>query len=85
MEYECRNCKNYKGDCGNHFVDQNGHINYEIPRESCYVNRVSPFCFEPSNEYKKELFKKDVEKILGEYTPEQIEAAMKLLKKQSEK
>lgn len=46
--------------------------------------RAPSSCFEPSDEYKKELFKKDVEKILGEHTPEQIEAAMKLLKKQSE-
>lgn len=31
---ECKNCKNYKDNCGCHFIDSNGHIDYEIPRES---------------------------------------------------
>ena len=31
---KCKNCKNYIGDCKHHFKDSNGHIDYEIPRES---------------------------------------------------
>ena len=33
MNPECKNCTNYKEDCGHHFKDENGHINYEIPSE----------------------------------------------------
>lgn len=35
MEIECRNCKLYEGDCGHHFKDGNGHIDYDCPRETC--------------------------------------------------
>lgn len=31
MTTVCKNCKLYKGDCGHHFVDGNGHIDYDIP------------------------------------------------------
>lgn len=34
MEEGCRNCKRYKGDCGHHFVDSEGHTNFYIPEES---------------------------------------------------
>lgn len=33
MTTVCKNCKLYKGDCGHHFVDGNGHIDYYIPDE----------------------------------------------------
>lgn len=35
-EVKCKDCAKYKGNCGNHFKDTNGHINYEIPAESMY-------------------------------------------------
>lgn len=46
-EPECKNCKHYKGNCGHHHVDSlTGHINYEIPAERMYVNKVDPSCYE---------------------------------------
>lgn len=30
---ECKNCKNYEGDCGYHFKDSNKHTNFDIPSE----------------------------------------------------
>lgn len=33
-ELECKTCKKYEGNCGNHFIDPfKHHINYEIPAE----------------------------------------------------
>lgn len=29
----CKDCISYAGDCGRHYKDQFGHINYEIPAE----------------------------------------------------
>lgn len=29
----CKDCISYDGDCGRHYKDQFGHINYEIPAE----------------------------------------------------
>lgn len=34
MNNQCKSCKKYKGDCGNHFKDWLGHIDYNIPSES---------------------------------------------------
>lgn len=33
MNEQCKICKKYKGDCGHHFKDDLGHINYDIPSE----------------------------------------------------
>ena len=44
MNEQCKVCKKYKGDCGHHFKDDLGHINYDIPSEyACdpYGNCVS--------------------------------------------
>lgn len=30
---KCKNCTKYKNDCGHHFKDSNGHINYDCPAE----------------------------------------------------
>ena len=32
---QCNNCMKFKGDCGYHFRDNQGHIIYDCPRESC--------------------------------------------------
>lgn len=32
---ECRNCRSYEGDCKHHFIDNRGHIHYDIPSNSC--------------------------------------------------
>lgn len=34
MATVCKNCKLYKGDCGHHFVDNSGHIHWDVPKES---------------------------------------------------
>lgn len=33
MNDQCKVCKKYKGDCGHHFKDDLGHIDYDIPSE----------------------------------------------------
>ena len=33
MNEQCKVCKKYKWDCGHHFTDDLGHINYDIPSE----------------------------------------------------
>ena len=30
---DCKSCKRYQGDCGYHFMDSDGHIVWDIPRE----------------------------------------------------
>lgn len=43
--YDCKYCKKYKGDCGNHHVDSNGHTDFEIASSS-YCDKYSiPICF----------------------------------------
>lgn len=32
---QCNNCTKFKGDCGYHFRDSQGHIIYDCPSESC--------------------------------------------------
>ena len=32
---QCKNCMKFKGDCGHHFRDEQGHIVYDCPSESC--------------------------------------------------
>lgn len=44
MMQQCKTCKKYKGDCGNHFKDEFNHIDFDIPSEcACdqYGNCVS--------------------------------------------
>lgn len=58
----CKNCVNYKGDCGGHFVDENGHIHYEIASSGS-------FCYG----YKETRSKWQVAlDLLNEGKPEQI-------------
>lgn len=33
MNEQCKVCKKYKYDCGHHFKDDLGHIDYDIPSE----------------------------------------------------
>lgn len=56
MEIECRNCKLYEGDCGHHFKDGNGHINYDCPSEGCCDRYGQCACYEEKrNEYQIQL------------------------------
>lgn len=70
---ECKDCKHYKGDCGNHFIDWNNHINYEIPCEGA-------MCFEPSKEFLKKQKEQRIREIIKEYSVDEIEAAARHLK-----
>ena len=42
MNEQCKICNKYKGDCGHHFKDDLGHIDYDIPSE--YVCDVCSDC-----------------------------------------
>ena len=48
MNSVCKDCQLYKGDCGNHFVDRDEHIHYDVPNEVMYDGVFSnlPKCFE---------------------------------------
>ena len=52
----CKNCAKYKGNCGNHFKDCNGHTLWDVPSESMFDGVIGniPSCFEPSIQYKEE-------------------------------
>ena len=58
----CKNCANYKGDCGSHFVDGNGHINYEIASNGSFCEGYE----ETRNKWQVAL------DLLNEGKPEQI-------------
>lgn len=58
----CKNCANYKGDCGRHFVDGNGHINYEIASNGSFCEGYE----ETRNKWQVAL------DLLNEGKPEQI-------------
>lgn len=58
----CKNCANYKGDCGGHFVDENGHINYEIASNGSFCEGYE----ETRNKWQVAI------DLLNEGKPEQI-------------
>lgn len=60
-------CKNFKGDCGNHFVDLNGHTNFDIPSESKLDHYNIPVCFEDTRTKFMELHDRMKEEGLGIY------------------
>ena len=41
MIQQCIICKKYKGDCGHHFKDDSGHIDYDIPSEYIYIYMIN--------------------------------------------
>ena len=78
MEAECVNCKHYKGDCGKHHKDCNGHIDYDIPAEYMYDHGWLS-CFDPSEEYIRKR-QEERAKELSKYPIEIIERALELAK-----
>ena len=64
---DCKYCKKYKGDCGNHFIDSNGHINFEIPKETILDKYNNPTCFEDTRTKYKELYDRMKEDGICEY------------------
>lgn len=62
QKYECASCANYKDDCGFHQIDENGHINYEIPNETMSMNGMP--CYK---KMRKELNKSiDADSIINQ-------------------
>ena len=49
MVDSCVNCKHYKDNCGNHFINDEGHINYTLPSPFLCENGIIK-CFELSDE-----------------------------------
>lgn len=73
MKEECKNCKYYEGDCGNHHIDFNRHINYDIPAE--YVTN----CFQPSEKFINKL-KEEKVKQLSDFPLDILEKALEMAK-----
>ena len=75
----CKNCAKYEGNCGNHFIDWNGHINYDISNEA-----FDGSCFIPSEEYKEELKENIAKEIVDNYSIESIKRALAILETETE-
>lgn len=83
---DCRDCKNYKGNCGKHFIDWNNHINYDIPAEAYTADVFSGehgSCFEPSEKYKQEQLHKVAEE-LSKYSIETLTMALEIAKENND-
>ena len=76
---ECKDCANYKGNCGHHFHDVNGHILWDVPSESMYDGVIgsTPYCFEPSSEFQKRIDMENAVEI-AKYPVEVIKLALKI-------
>lgn len=75
----CRDCAKWKGNCGNHFIDSAGHIDYDIAREGFYDSVFAgdhAECFVPSEEYKEKCKREMIEGIVKRYSKEQLEEAL---------
>lgn len=51
IEISCENCTKYNGDCGYHFIDKNGHIDWDCPGE-IYCDRTGHCSYFKPNEVK---------------------------------
>lgn len=76
---KCKDCAKYKGDCGHHFKDANGHINWDCPSESMYDGIIGdiPACFDPSSEFQKRINMENAVEI-AKYPVEVIKLALKI-------
>lgn len=85
-KYACRNCAHYEGNCGHHFRDSLGHIDYDCPREGEYDGRFTfdgPACFEP-NEEQIRLEREMKITELTKYSIDILEEALSRLKNKGE-
>lgn len=81
---ECRDCRYYQGNCGNHYHDwKTDHINYEIPSEGMFDGVIgnTPRCFAPSVEYQAMIDKENAENI-AKYPLEVIQMAIEIKKRE---
>lgn len=78
---DCRDCKNYPNDCGNHYVDNFGHIHYEEPLGIFMYDVIGKHgrCFEPSEEYKL-AEKEKIAEELSKYSVETLMLALEIAK-----
>lgn len=74
---KCKDCEYFKGNCGHHFKDSDGHICWDIARESMYDGVIgnTPKCFSPSKEYQEKINRKTAEEI-AKYPIEVINMAL---------
>lgn len=81
-DFTCENCKNFKGNCGKHFIDKYNHIDYTCPSESQYDNCCGniPLCFQPTEAYLLVQKKKIISNIAKSYSIDELEEALKLIK-----
>lgn len=83
---DCRDCKKYKGNCGNHHIDTDNHIHYDIPSEAYMMNVLGEHgsCFEPSDDY-NQTKKQKLAMGLSEYSIETLEMALEIAQKKENK
>lgn len=76
----CTTCNYYKDNCGRHFIDNDGHINYNIPRESMYDGILGdiPACWEPSEQYKKQLTNERIRLLSTNYLVDELKQALEI-------
>lgn len=82
-DFKCNNCAKFKGNCGNHFKDSNGHIVWDCPSESMYDGVIGdiPSCFDPSTEFQKRINMENAVEI-AKYPVEVIKMALELKEQQ---
>ncbi len=75
---KCKDCEKYKGNCGHHFKDTNGHIMWDTPSESMYDGVIgdTPKCFIPSKAYQEKCNNKVIKELARSYSVEFLKAAV---------
>ena len=86
MFNDCRDCKKYKGNCGNHFIDHLNHIHYDIPAEAYMEDVIGEHgsCFEPSDDY-IQTQKQKLAMGLSNYSIDTLEMALEIAQNQENK
>lgn len=84
---DCRDCKKYPGNCGNHYIDSDKHINYDIASETYYDDAIGNYasCFEMSDRCREELKTQVVKEIVNNYTLDEIKAAVMLIEERDKR
>ena len=81
---ECKNCKKFIGDCGNHHKDAFGHTNYEIPSIACTTRTGNCDFYEETRTKRKivlsELERKYLDTHNYFYLDEYLGQAIKVIK-----
>ncbi len=77
---KCKDCKNYYGNCGKHFIDSDKHVCYDIASETYYDGGIgdTPSCFEPSERYLETKKEKLAKELCSSYSVDVLEKALKI-------